>query len=346
MKIGLNMIMKNEAKVLPRFLASVAPLIDWYTIVDTGSTDNSKQIVKEFFDAAGIPGEIHDHPWENFEVNRNYALDKLKGHADFGFIIDADEVLTLPENFNKDFFKKLISSVDSAQLTCVQKGSEWKRLAFFRTTKPFRWKYPIHNVLLCPDDIRTINIGKEFAHLHIHTDGHSWTSQDVRAKYKKHAQILMDYIEKNGEDPRSVFYTAQCLKDAGEYEQAIEWYQSRLTMKNGFYEELYYSQLMIAQCKWNLVKPVSEVADEFMRCAEFDTLRCEHLYSLKKMYERNKRLHSALHIADALKKYEGKNPYPKRLLFLNNAAYKKPITQDMIDQARERIEAITKKKIK
>ena len=61
MKIGLNMIVRDESKVIKRLLDSVAPFIDWYTIVDTGSEDNTKAIIKEVMDGYGIEGEIVDH---------------------------------------------------------------------------------------------------------------------------------------------------------------------------------------------------------------------------------------------------------------------------------------------
>ena len=78
-KIGLNMIVKNEAKVIKRLLDSVSKLIDWYTIVDTGSEDNTKEIIKETMDAHGIPGEIIDHEWINYCDARNRALEEIKG---------------------------------------------------------------------------------------------------------------------------------------------------------------------------------------------------------------------------------------------------------------------------
>ena len=58
--LTLSMIVKNEAPNIERCLASVAPFINYYVICDTGSTDNTKEIIKKFFDEKGIPGEILD----------------------------------------------------------------------------------------------------------------------------------------------------------------------------------------------------------------------------------------------------------------------------------------------
>lgn len=124
------MIMKNEASILPRLLESVSAIIDYYVIVDTGSTDNSKEVVKNFFDAKGIPGEIHDLPFVNFEVNRNFALEKLKGKADYGLIIDADEELYTWSKITKEELHAVLRKTDLCSLICVQGNTEWERPAF------------------------------------------------------------------------------------------------------------------------------------------------------------------------------------------------------------------------
>ena len=75
--ICLNMIVKDESKVITRGLATVKPLISYWVIVDTGSTDGTQEIIKKFME--DIPGELHERPWKNFEHNRNQALELAKG---------------------------------------------------------------------------------------------------------------------------------------------------------------------------------------------------------------------------------------------------------------------------
>ena len=75
----LNMIVKNEAAVIARCLASVRPIIDYWVIVDTGSTDGTQDAIRAFL--ADLPGELHERPWRDFAHNRTEALDLARPHA-------------------------------------------------------------------------------------------------------------------------------------------------------------------------------------------------------------------------------------------------------------------------
>ena len=85
-QISLCMIVKDEEKVLERCLASVADLMDEIVVVDTGSTDKTKEIAKKYTD------KIYDFKWvDDFSAARNFAF----SHAskDYVLSMDADEVL-------------------------------------------------------------------------------------------------------------------------------------------------------------------------------------------------------------------------------------------------------------
>jgi glycosyltransferase involved in cell wall biosynthesis len=71
--ICLNMIVKNESRVIERLLTSVAPLIDAYCICDTGSTDNTIEIIESFMTKRKIPGKIVHEPFRDFGYNRTFA---------------------------------------------------------------------------------------------------------------------------------------------------------------------------------------------------------------------------------------------------------------------------------
>ncbi len=71
-KLALNMIVKNESKIITRLFDSLVGIIDCYCICDTGSTDNTVQLIGEYFAARQIPGRVIVEPFKNFEHNRTF----------------------------------------------------------------------------------------------------------------------------------------------------------------------------------------------------------------------------------------------------------------------------------
>ena len=95
--ISLCMIVKNEADILRRCLTSVADLMDEIIIVDTGSTDHTKEVAAEFTD------KIYDYVWENdFAAARTFAFSKAE--MEYIYSADADEVL---DEVNRNRFAEL-----------------------------------------------------------------------------------------------------------------------------------------------------------------------------------------------------------------------------------------------
>ncbi|MEZ5591436.1 MAG: glycosyltransferase family 2 protein [Gammaproteobacteria bacterium] len=70
-------------------------MIDYFVIVDTGSSDGTPQRIQQIMEAFGIPGEIHFRDWVNFGHNRQQALELAvaAGRGDWLLFIDADEEL-------------------------------------------------------------------------------------------------------------------------------------------------------------------------------------------------------------------------------------------------------------
>lgn len=95
--VSLCMIVKDEETILRRCLLSVADLMDEVIIVDTGSTDRTKEVAAEFTD------NIYDYAWEDdFAAARNYAFSKAT--MDYIYSADADEVL---DELNRERFSML-----------------------------------------------------------------------------------------------------------------------------------------------------------------------------------------------------------------------------------------------
>lgn len=320
--------MKNEEKVLKRMLDSVMPIIDGAVVCDTGSTDKSKEIVQQVFKDANKPVEIFDFEYKNdkektelnFAAWRNKALRHLKGRADFGLWIDCSNIVIFKENFNLKDFKIKLNSTDIGGIQAQGDGSIFSRRHLFRISKPLKWNHKVHEVLYCLEPHNYL----EFNDFHIicTTDGSSWKSQATKEKYLKFAKTLKEEVIKNNTDTRSMFYLAQSYLAAKEYEEALKWYKKRAARQDGFFEERYVSKFRSAYLMNQLNYPKRDVLLEYQKCSELDEMRVEHLLEIMYLLHNERRYDEAYEISKiGMEKYHQKNPYPKRVLFINPNAY-------------------------
>lgn len=97
-RVGLCMIVRNEAHVIERCLSSVRHLLDHWLIIDTGSTDGTQEVVRRAME--GIPGMLYERPWVDFGHNRTEAVQAARVCADYTLLLDADQVLEAPAEFS------------------------------------------------------------------------------------------------------------------------------------------------------------------------------------------------------------------------------------------------------
>ena len=107
------MIVKNEEKVLPRILKPMKEIVDKILICDTGSTDRTKEIIREF------TAEVYDFPWKNdFSAARNFISEKVS--TDYWMWLDADDVM---DEKNLEKLKLLKASLDKIRQTAQNRHS-------------------------------------------------------------------------------------------------------------------------------------------------------------------------------------------------------------------------------
>lgn len=144
--ISLCMIVKNEERVLARCLDSVADLMDEIVIVDTGSTDRTKEIAARYTDL------IYDFVWtDDFSAARNFAFSKA--HMDYIYSADADEVLDEENRKRYRLLKEtLLPEIEIVQMKygnqlqfgTVYNFDEEYRPKLFKRQREFVWQEPIH----------------------------------------------------------------------------------------------------------------------------------------------------------------------------------------------------------
>ena len=275
--IALCMIVKNEAAIIERCLASVRSLIDHVLIVDTGSTDGTQGIVRRWLDKSGIPGEVVDEPWRDFAYNRTFALAKLREQTgiDYSLMIDADQVIEFDAGFDVEAFK--------AGLDCdlydvkVGSGSIVYLLPQLASNKiEIAYRGVLHEYRECPaDSSREIAQGLLIREIHDSARG-----QDP-LKYQKDAAVFEAALA--GEtDPfliaRYRFYLAQSYRDAGLPQPAIANYLERANL-GGWHQEVFYSLYSVAKMKEQLGHPDDEVVEAYLAAHRVCPSRVEPIYA-------------------------------------------------------------------
>jgi glycosyltransferase involved in cell wall biosynthesis len=309
------MIVKNESHVILRLLNSVAPIIDYWVIADTGSTDGTQEIIQKFFDEKGIPGQLLQTDWiDDFSYARNKSLNEVEKHVDYGFWIDADEELVMDSSFDKD--KMLNQDFHSISIQTVYGRVDYTRKNIWKTGMNFKWDGPIHELLNSKEEtLGGIAAGMKVI---VRPEGSSWGN--IKEKYLGHAKILQKHAEETN-DPRWVFYTAQSYRDAQEYPTSIEWYKKRASMNSGFYEEIYVSKFMVAKLSEIVGKGKNECTILYQEAHSLDHLRGESIKSLVQMYHRLADWENGYVFSLYGLRYNKKNPYPHRVLFLDKGLY-------------------------
>jgi glycosyltransferase involved in cell wall biosynthesis/DNA-binding SARP family transcriptional activator len=130
--VSLCMIVKDEEKNLAGCLASVKPIVDEMVVVDTGSTDRTKDIAKAF------GAKVYDYDWnDDFAEARNYSISKAKG--EWIFVMDADEVIS-PCDY--DSFRKIVGKRPIAAIAYSIMTRNYNTLANMIGWTPNDGQYP------------------------------------------------------------------------------------------------------------------------------------------------------------------------------------------------------------
>lgn len=279
----LNMIVKDEAHIIENTLSKLLNKvkIDYWVISDTGSTDNTKEIIVDFFKQKNIPGELYDDSWKNFGYNRTKALMYAYNKSDHLLIFDADDEICgdfqLP-NFKLDAYNLQFGDANGIQYTRTQLINNRKK-----------WKYVgvLHEYITCCEKSSETGI----IHGNYYTiSGRTSSRNKDKNKYLNDALVLEKAYEEavqNKDDiyHRYGFYCANSYYDARKYTEALKWYKITLA-NNNWTQEKYVS----CQRIYNIYNSLGEIETGFfylVKAFSYDTERVECLHELLVYYSSN-----------------------------------------------------------
>tara|TARA_B100001769_G_scaffold275297_1_gene276942 strand:- start:4893 stop:8519 length:3627 start_codon:yes stop_codon:yes gene_type:complete len=271
------MIVKNESHIIEKTLINIIKYVklDYWVICDTGSTDNTIEIIKKFFCELNIPGELYEHKWRDFSYNRNLALQSAFNKADYIFIFDADD--EIHGNFKMPILKKNSYNVKFGG------GYSYNRISIINNH--IKWKYfgVLHEIIKCEEHKNYISETIEGDYYFI--SGRKGNRNKNPNKYIEDAKTLESaYNSEKNEwlKNRYAFYCGQSYKDSKQYDKALYWYKKTLDL-NGWNQEKFYACHMIASIE-EIRNNISECINYNLKSLNYDSLRWEGLYWLIKYY--------------------------------------------------------------
>ena len=299
------MIVKNESSIILEALESTLPVIDTYCIVDTGSTDDTIDKIKKFYDGK-ISGVVHERPWVDFGTNRSEALKLCDGLMDYILVIDADDIFHGPVDAKASLHSLLRDGPNYCMLQIKTGCVEFYRPQIFKANDDWRYVGVLHEYATNDKEGKSIELPSVFYN-EFRTKGSRSASAD---KYLKDVYVLLNALSDEPDNERYVFYLAQSYKDSGNVEKAIEFYTKRYHMGR-WSQEVYVSALNL--CRLTKSKEWAWKAHEV--CPE----RIECLLSYMAHCRENNMWSQELY---AMASYAITKPKPRgQYLFLESDAY-------------------------
>lgn len=245
-RLCLNGIVKNEAARIERMLDSVGQFINCVILVDTGSTDDTKEKIARWCAAQKIPCHLPDVPFHNWSQARNAAL----AHARTYYVNACDKTGTEPFDYlllcdadmeikvaDRSVFDGLTGP--SYEVFQYAGSCHYKNTRLVKVDQPGEYRGVTHEYF----DIPTGGTLPDSSVFFIdHADG-----ANRPEKFKRDIKLLRAGLKDEPHNERYMFYLANSYRDAGKPDQAATWYKRRVDA-GGWAEEQWQAQRYYAHC--------------------------------------------------------------------------------------------------
>jgi len=302
--ICLNMIVKNESKIITRLFDSILPIIDCYCICDTGSTDNTVEIIEKYFKEKNINGKIISEPFKDFGHNRTVALKAAHKMATYLLFLDADMKLQISKDFNKENL--------SADVYLIRQGAtdfKYFNVRLIKANLDVKCVCPTHEYYELPPNCKQERLFSLF----IDDVGDGGCKEN---KFKRDVRLLEEGLKKEPNNGRYYFYLANSYFNIGDSKKALQYYSKRIEI-GGWDEEIYYSYFRLGKTYLRMGLE-NEAVITWLNGYNFYPRRTECVYQLVNYYrERGKN-----NIAYSFYKIGTSIPYPtNNVLFIHENMY-------------------------
>jgi Rps23 Pro-64 3,4-dihydroxylase Tpa1-like proline 4-hydroxylase/glycosyltransferase involved in cell wall biosynthesis len=312
---------KNEEHCIQNTLESVYKHIDYWVVCDTGSTDRTCEIVKNFFEEKGIPGELHVDEWVGFDHNKSLMMERAKDKTDYVLHLDADDLLINGLDFGKNDIG------DDAYFMNVTRGTlKWMALIIFNNRLTWRFCGVAHTTIKCKE--KESFTTKDISNRNSYVSGEGIGSRafDPKKFLYDAEKLKKQFFDTLLSDPdnlnsRSAFYTGQSYQDYGMLEEAIKWYKLYTKLDVTWFEEIFECNMRIAYCMMKLNYKLSDIESQMSLAINVEPDRAEPYYFMGKHCNEIGEYEKAYNYLRAAKSRDYKSVKEKYRLFIQETMY-------------------------
>jgi tetratricopeptide (TPR) repeat protein len=275
--INLCIMVKNGGPQFEDMLKQNLPVVDEWTILDTGSTDGTVDIINKVL-VGKKRGTLFQEPFINFRDSRNRLIE-LAGKR-CKFILMLDDTYRMEGNlrgFLSDMRADQLS--DSLSLYIKSNDVEYSSNRIVKTNRGLKYLYRIHEVIQEHDNMNVI-IPNDDA---VIIDGRfEYMEERTMMRKQQDLDMLFEELEEDPDNPRTLYYLGQTYNLMGDNENAYKYFVERMNHpKPGFIQEKVDAVFEAArQANFSLGKPWSECEELYLKAYALDNTRPDSLYFL------------------------------------------------------------------
>jgi FkbM family methyltransferase len=273
--MNLCIMVKNGGSQFEQMLIDNLHIIDTWTILDTGSTDKTMEIINRVL-VGKKEGQLYQEPFINFRESRNRLLDLAGTSCKYNIMLDDTYVV---KGKLREFLTEVRSDQYSNSFTLYIKSDDtiYGSNRIIRSDSGLRYIHTIHEVITDKNNINVV-IPEERAF--IFDKRFDYMEKRTMERKQLDLKLLYEEVEENPNDPRAYYYLAQTYNLLEDYENAYKYFLKRAEFTNsGFIQErvdALFEAARVANFKLN--KPWPECEELYNRCFKVDESRPEALY--------------------------------------------------------------------
>jgi len=273
--LNVCIMVKNGGPQFEEMLIKNLPIMDQWTILDTGSTDDTINIINKVL-VNKKKGNLYQEAFINFKESRNRLLDLAGESCKFNIILDDTYIV---EGNCYEFLNNVRGDQYSTSFSLLIRSNDlmYNSNRIIKSASKLRYQFKIHETIT---DKNNLNVFIPEDECTIFDGRFEYMEKRTMERKENDLKLLFEELEEDPMNPRTHYYLGQTYNLLKNYEKAYEYFLKRIEFKNsGFIQERYDAVFEIARISnFQLNKSWEECLNYYNHCIQIDETRPEPFY--------------------------------------------------------------------